>query len=188
MCPNVHETDGECSSSGLLSLERTNASEAQVLPHVGGLQQVGLQLLRLLGLDVLVGLLEADEGSSEVLLPSVHLIGLPSLVHVVRADLAELRVWVDGVVVLVVDIGLNAATQAEEGKPERMGPSPTRQLSSATGAAASEPLPQQGLGPQRWLRPQQVAGSTHCRCLKIWRFESMGAFGVSFVICSEQIY
>ena len=141
-----------------------NASEAQVLPHVGGLQQVGLQLLRLLGLDVHIGVLEAGEGSGEVLLPSVDLIGFPGLVNVVRADLAELRVWVDGVVVLVVDVGLNAATQAKEGKPERMGPpSPTRQavkprqLFPATGAAASGPLPQQGLGPQRSPRPHAPA-------------------------------
>lgn len=63
-----------------------------------------LQVLGLLGGDVLWGLLKAVQGCCEGLLLAVDLILVARLVHSVCTGLAELRVGVDGVVVLGVGI------------------------------------------------------------------------------------
>ena len=95
----------------------SNVAKAHVLLHgAAGLEQVALQGLRLLGLDVLWGVLEAGQGCGERLLPPVDLVRVAGLVDSVRA-IAELGIGVDGVVVLGVGIRLPAA-QAEEGEPK----------------------------------------------------------------------
>ena len=142
------------------------AGEAHVLLQGRGLYQVGLQLLRLLGLDVEWGLLEADQASRQGLLPSVHLLIAAALVDAVGTNLAELRVGVGGVVVLVVDVG-HSITQAEEGEPsETLNKGcewrlPPRHAPRSAEAAASGPLQARGLVQRRLLLPHPAATQAH---------------------------
>mmetsp|Transcript_15250 Transcript_15250/g.28734 ORF Transcript_15250/g.28734 Transcript_15250/m.28734 type:complete len:202 (+) Transcript_15250:101-706(+) len=76
-------------------------------------KQVGLEVLSLLGLDVLVRPLKAHQSCVECLLPPLHLLGAAWLVHGVVSDLTELRVGVHRVVVLVVDVR-DPTTKAKE--------------------------------------------------------------------------